>query len=135
MEMAARLILAAILAGAVLSKLAAPSRAAAAMATFGFESRPQRWGALGFVVGAEAALAIGVAAGSDTAAYAAAGLMALFALTLGSALMQGKTGAPCACFGSRSKVTGLSLARNVRTRRRVRGRPRRFPARSRPTAG
>src|SRR5687767_5810381 len=113
MELAVRLILAAILAGAALSKLAAPSRAAAAMRTFGFASPASRWAALGFVIAAELALAVGVALGSDAAAYAAAALMALFALTLLSALMQGKTGAPCACFGSSSKVSGPAVARNA----------------------
>ena len=107
-----RLILAAVLAGAALSKLAAPSRAAAAMATFGFATRPLRWAALAFVTAAELALAAGVALGSDAAAYGAAVLMALFATTLLSALMQGKAGAPCACFGGGSKVSPLSVARN-----------------------
>jgi hypothetical protein len=95
-----------------MSKLAAPSRAAAAMRTFGFATPSLRWGALALVTAAELVLAVGVALGSDTAAYAAATLMALFALTLISALMQGKTGAPCACFGSSSKVSGLAVIRN-----------------------
>ena len=108
-----RLILAAVLAGAALSKIAAPSRAAAGMATFGFATPSLRWAALGFVTAAELALAAGVALGSDAAAYGAAVLMALFATTLISALMQGKAGAPCACFGSASKVSSLSVARNA----------------------
>jgi hypothetical protein len=106
-----RLILAVVLAGAALSKLSTPGRAAAAMGTFGFATPLLRWGAFGLVTAAELILAAGVALGSDEAAYAAAALMALFALTLMSALMQGKTGAPCACFGSSSKVSGLAVAR------------------------
>src|SRR5215213_4341367 len=98
MELTVRLILAAVLAGAAMSKLAAPERAAAAMRTFGFTTPALRWAAFAFVTAAELALAVGVALGSDEAAYAAAALMALFAMTLLSALMQGKAGAPCACF-------------------------------------
>lgn len=113
MELAARLILAAVLTGAALSKLTAPDSAAAAMETYGFRSQPARWGAFGFVAAAELALAAGLVAGSDEAAYGAAALMALFAVTLVRALLQGKAGAPCGCFGSDSKVSGLAVASNV----------------------
>jgi hypothetical protein len=51
--------------------------------------------------------------GIDAAAYLAAALMAMFAALVLSALVQGRAGAPCACFGSRSKVGWPSLARNV----------------------
>lgn len=112
MDLAVRLILGAILAGAALSKLAAPRAGAAAMATYGFRSPALRWGTFSIVVAAELVLAVGVVAGSDTAAYAAAALMALFAMTLASALMQGRAGEPCGCFGSESKVSGLGVARN-----------------------
>ena len=112
MELAVRLILGAILAGAALSKLAAPRAGAAAMATYGFRSPASRWSTFSIVVAAELILAVGVVAGSDTAAYAAAALMALFATTLASALMQGRAGEPCGCFGSESKVSGLAVARN-----------------------
>lgn len=112
MELVARLILGAILTGAALSKLAAPAPAAEAMGTFGFAGR-QRWVAFAFVVVAELALAVGVVAGSDAAAYAAAALMALFAATLLSALMQGRAGEPCGCFGSRSRVGWAAVLRNA----------------------
>ena len=52
---------AAVLAGAAVSKLVAPSRAAAAMRTFGFATPALRWGAFAFVTAAELALAVGVA--------------------------------------------------------------------------
>lgn len=113
MELVVRLILAAVLAGAALSKLASPTSGAAAMSTYGFRSRPAQWGTFGFVVVAELALAAGVIAGSDAAAYLAAALMALFALTLGSALMQGRAGQPCGCFGSGSEVSLGAMARNA----------------------
>ena len=37
----------------------------------------------------------------------------MFAALLGSALMRGKAGAPCACFGSRSTIGPLSVLRNL----------------------
>jgi hypothetical protein len=39
--------------------------------------------------------------------------MAMFAALVLGALIQGRAGAPCACFGSRSKVGWPSLARNL----------------------
>ncbi len=54
-----------------------------------------------------------VGAGSDGAAYAAAALMAMFALLLAGALMRGRAGAPCACFGARSRVTPFAVLRNL----------------------
>ena len=58
-------------------------------------------------------LAIAVAAGSDQAAWLAAGLMALFAAALVGAILRGRAGAPCACFGSRSTVGWTSVLRNL----------------------
>ena len=113
LEVIARGLLAAVLLAAVASKLAHPRRSAIAMATYGFETVPSQWGALAIVIAAESVLAVGVAIGSDTAAYAAAAMMLLFAATLGSALMRGHAGAPCACFGSGSTVSGASIARNL----------------------
>jgi len=99
MEFAARLILAGVLAASAATKLADARRSTAAMATFGFATPASRRLAWTTAIVAEVALAIGVVAGSDRAAYLAAALMLLFALTLGSALMRGRAGAPCACFG------------------------------------
>jgi hypothetical protein len=112
MELAARLILAAVLAGSAAAKLARPRATTAAMATFGFPTPAARRLAWAVAIVVEGALAIGVAAGSDAAAYAAAALMALFAATLGSALMRGQAGAPCACFGG-GRVSRLAIARNL----------------------
>jgi hypothetical protein len=113
LEVIGRSLLTVVLIAAVVSKLVDPRRSAAAMATYGFESVRSQWGALVIVVAAESVLAVGVAIGSDTAAYAAAALMLLFAATLGSALMRGRAGAPCACFGAGSTVSGASIARNL----------------------
>ena len=113
MELVGRLILAVVLVAAVAGKLAKPRRATAAMATHGFRTPFSRRLAFAFVVGAEAALAVGVALGSDEAAYAAAALMAMFALTLGGEMLRGKAGEPCGCFGGDSKVGWPAIGRNV----------------------
>jgi hypothetical protein len=112
-ELVFRLLLAGVLGGAALAKIASPASSQASLATFGFGEGALRRLAWGVLVATELGLAIGVGAGSDGAAYAAAALMAMFALLLISALMQGRAGAPCACFGARSRVTPLAVLRNL----------------------
>ena len=65
------------------------------------------------LVALELGLAAGVALGSTAAAFGASALLAVFAVALGVLVARGKTGAPCACFGSRSKVRRLAVARNA----------------------
>jgi hypothetical protein len=113
MEFVARIALAAVLAWSAASKLADARGSAASMETFGFSTPASRRVAWTVAVIAEAALAVGVAAGSDRAAYLAAALMFLFALTLGSALMRGRAGAPCACFGGGSTVGAAAVVRDL----------------------
>lgn len=112
-ELALRLLLAGLLGGAALAKLASPASSQAALSTFGFGDGPLRRLAWATLLVAELGLALGVAAGSDRAAYAAAALMAMFAALLVSALLRGRAGAPCACFGARSRVTPRAVARNL----------------------
>ncbi len=113
LEVLLRLALALILLAAAAAKLIDPRRSAAAMETFGFETNGARRGALGLMIVAETALGVGVAIGSDRASYLAAALMLLFAATLGSAMMRGRVGAPCACFGPGSTVGWGAIARNL----------------------
>ena len=113
LEVAARLALGGVLAGASLAKLASPGTSRAALSTFGVsEPRAQSivWASL---IAAELTLAGGVIAGADVAALLAAGLMLMFAATMGAALMRGRAGAPCACFGARSTVSRRAIARNL----------------------
>jgi hypothetical protein len=56
---------------------------------------------------------VAVAVGSDSAAYAAAALMLLFAAVTAGALLRGRSGSPCPCFGPRSKVSWLGVLRNL----------------------
>jgi hypothetical protein len=101
-----------LLVSAVL-KLMDPSGTRAALATYGVRSEQLArvlWGAL---VGAETVLAVGVGAGIDAAAYAAAGLLAVFCAAQAAALATGRGGAPCACFGTRGTVSRASLGRTA----------------------
>ena len=109
----ARFIAACVLAGSAALKLASPGSSRAALATFEVEGERLRWIGWAVLVATELGLAIAVAAGSDQAAWLAAGLMALFAAALVGAILRGRAGAPCACFGSRSTVGWTSVLRNL----------------------
>ncbi len=113
METSLRVVLGIVLAGAALAKLASPRASIAAMSSFGFEDgslRPIAWAGL---IAVELGLAVAVVLGSDSAAYLASGLMLLFAALTAGALFRGRAGAPCACFGPRSKVSWLGVLRNL----------------------
>jgi hypothetical protein len=94
-------------------KLASPGSSRASLGTFGIEGEISRWGAWGLLVVIELGLAVGIIAGSDQAALLAAALMTMFAAALLGALLRGRAGAPCACFGSRSTVSWRSVGRNL----------------------
>ncbi len=113
LEVAARLILGGILVGASVAKLASPASSRAAMATFGIDGQRAQAAAWAALILTELGLAAGVIAGSATAAYLAAALMATFAATMVAAILRGRAGAPCACFGARSTVGWGAVARNA----------------------
>lgn len=107
------LLLAAVLVVSAVLKLVDGADARASLATYGLRGgRVARvaWIAL---IAAELVLAVGVGAGLDAAAYAAAAVMAGFALAQGVVLATGRRGAPCACFGARGRVGGHSLVRTA----------------------
>jgi Methylamine utilisation protein MauE len=107
-----RLVLGGVLIAAAVLKLAAPERSRLALATFGLEGRIG-WAAWIGLIGAELGLAAGVIAGSDVAALAAAALMLVMAGAMGNALLRGRAGEPCGCFGARSEVGIGAVAHNV----------------------
>jgi hypothetical protein len=108
-----RVLLAVVLAAAVLAKLANGESGRAALRTWGLQTaRSQRVGWIALVV-VEAVLAAGLAVGVPGAAEVAAVVLAGFAGAVGLALVRGRGGAPCGCFGSRSRVSRLALARAV----------------------
>jgi hypothetical protein len=107
----ASLLLALVLLGSAGLKLAGGPSTRAALATYGIRGEPWTGVAWAALVAVEAGLALGVAAGSEPAAWAAAGLFALFAAAQATALMHGRAGAPCACFGARGRVSHTSVGR------------------------
>jgi hypothetical protein len=102
-----------VLVGTAAAKLAAPARTRAALSTFGLRGARARSLAWGAAVLAELALGVGVALGSDLAAYAAVVLMLVFAALLARALRAGHAGEPCGCLGPRSRVTPAALVRTL----------------------
>jgi uncharacterized membrane protein YphA (DoxX/SURF4 family) len=112
-EIILRVGLGIVLASAALAKLGSPRASIASMDTFGFAGGPLRPLAWAVLIAVELALSVGVVLGSDDAAYAAAGLMLLFAALTTGAILRGRAGSPCACFGPRSKVSWLGVLRNL----------------------
>ncbi len=83
------------------------------METFGFTGALMgnaTWILLSMV---EMFLAAGVAIGSRVAAALAGALMFLLAATLVSAMLNGRNGAPCGCFGPKSKVGPTAVVRDL----------------------
>lgn len=113
LEVAVRLALGGVLAGAALAKLAGPGSSRAALASFGITARRAQAVVFWLLIAAELGLAAGVVAGSATAAWLAAALMATFAATMAAAIVRGMAGAPCACFGARSTLSWLAVGRNL----------------------
>jgi hypothetical protein len=112
-EGAAFAALAVVFAAAAALKLARPRAAMSALATFGVRRRGAQAALLAAVVALEAALAAGLALGWAAAAWIAAATMLAFAALLGRALAAGRRGQPCACFGSRSRVSPLAVVRDL----------------------
>jgi hypothetical protein len=94
-------------------KLASPDASRAALGTYEIHGERMRWAAWALLIVAELGLAAEVIAGSDQAAWLAAGFLTLLAAALVGAIMRGRMGAPCACFGARSVVGWGSVARNL----------------------
>lgn len=113
METIARLAVSGVLLLAAVAKLRVPADSAEGMAAFGFRSPGSRWLALVAAVLVELGLAIAIVAGSERAIFAAAGLMALYALTMLGAVLRGRAGEPCGCFGAESRVSWSAVARNA----------------------
>jgi len=93
-------------------KLRSPGPTRAALATFAVRARARTavWTAL---IAVEAGLGIAVALGSAAAAAGAAALCVVFAAVLSAAILRGRAGEPCGCFGARSRVSWSAVARNA----------------------
>jgi hypothetical protein len=100
-----------VLAGSALLKLADGPGARAALSTYGIRGEAAARAVWGGLIVVELALAVGVIVGVEAAAWAGAALFAGFAVAQAVALVSGRAGAPCACFGARGRIGQASLAR------------------------
>ncbi len=111
---ALRLILGALLVATAAAKFRSPTASRAALGeTFGVTvpaMRPVIWAS---VIAVELALGLGVALNVDGAPYAAAALMVVFAAVMVGAILRGKAGEPCGCFGAESRVGWPAVLRNL----------------------
>ena len=92
-------------------KLAAGPEGRAALASYGIRDESLAsvvWAALGAI---EAGLAVGLIAGAEGAAWATAALFTVFCAAQGVALVQGRGGAPCGCFGAKGRIGRASVGR------------------------
>ena len=110
-EMGLRLVLAGVLAGAAIAKLASPSAGREALAGFGFESPLARTIGFWSLIAIELGLAAGLVAGSTEAAILGAALMAMFGLVMASAIARGRAGEPCGCFGAQARASAGRASR------------------------
>jgi hypothetical protein len=94
-------------------KATSPSAGQTGLATLGLRRPAARKAAWATAIATEAGLAIGIAAGWPPAAYLAAALLVGYAAAVANALARGRAGAPCGCFGARSRVGGRAVARNL----------------------
>jgi hypothetical protein len=105
------LVLGLVLVCAAGMKAAGGPVARAALGTYGIRSPRLAWGVWAALIVAEAGLGVGVAAGLDWAARAGAVLMACACGVQVAAILAGRSGAPCGCFGSRGRIGNASAGR------------------------
>lgn len=108
-----RLLVAAVFAVAAVLKLARAGESRAALRSWGIRSSGGRRAAWLALVLVEAGLAIALATGLPWAPEVAAALLSVFALALAVQLMRGHAGAPCGCFGGRSRIGLPALLRTL----------------------
>jgi hypothetical protein len=105
------LVLGLVLVAAAVLKAAGGPAARAALATYGVRSPNTAFAVWGGLIAVEAVLGVAVIVGLPWAAPAAALLMAGACAAQVAAILAGRTGAPCACFGARGKVGRGSAGR------------------------
>ena len=104
MSTVAQTLAAIVLLAAAVLKLRDRARSADALATYGIRPAGARFSVLALVVMVELATAAALIAGLGWAAAAACALFAIFALATAGALLAGRAGRPCACFGAGSRL-------------------------------
>ena len=108
-----RFLLAAVLLASATGKLVSGRSSREALASYGISGAGARAALWAGAIAAEAILAVAVAAGLRGASEAAAVLLALFALALVAAILRGRAGAPCGCFGGRSRIGWPAFGRTA----------------------
>jgi hypothetical protein len=103
--------LALALAASAAAKAWRSEQAALALGTYGVRGQTAKRIALWLLIAVELALAVGLAASLRWAQWAAAALFAAFACGTSVALLAGRAGRPCACFGAGSRLAWSSPAR------------------------
>lgn len=106
-----RVVLAAILLGAALTKLASGRSGRAALRSYGLARAETRAAAWGGAIVLEVGMAVAVVVGVPGAAEATAALLACFAVGLAVAIARGGAGKPCGCFGGGSRIGWPGVAR------------------------
>jgi hypothetical protein len=103
--------LAAFLALAAALKAWRSEQTGSALATYGLTGPIAQRGAVWALVSVELALAGALVAGAGWASLAAAGLFVVFTASTSAALLAGREGRLCACFGSASRLSSSSPVR------------------------
>lgn len=88
-----------------------PARAAAGLATFGVAGAAAQRVALWLLIACEMLLAVALVVGIGWAPAVAAGLFLAFTAATSAALLAGRGGQPCACFGASSRLGWSSPVR------------------------
>ena len=94
-------------------KLAGGARAQAAFGTYGLASARAMRLAWAGAIAAELVLGVGVIAGSELAAYAAALFLTAACAVQAGAIASGRAGRPCACLGARGRLGRDSVTRTA----------------------
>jgi hypothetical protein len=105
-----RFLLCAVLLAAAAAKARSGRDGRDALRSYGLEDARLRAGAWAATIAAETALAVAVAMDVG-AALAAGALFLVFALAQLVAIARGRAGAPCGCFGARSRLGAWSVGR------------------------
>jgi hypothetical protein len=108
-----RIALAAVLMSSAALKARRPRESVAGLESFGFSGGSAAWAAWAGLIVLEVVLAAGVVAGSEAAALAASAALLFFSALLVGAILRGRAGAPCACFGAQSRIGWSGVARNL----------------------
>ena len=108
-----RFLLAAVLLASATGKLVSGRSSREALGSYVISRAGARAALWAGAIAAEAILAVAVAAGLSGASEAAAALLAVFALALAAAIVRGRAGAPCGCFGGGSRIGWPAFARTA----------------------